>query len=181
MEKISSDTSCCRNISEEHKCSWSNSIYSKVPTYIYFMRNGYKRLEFYLEKEKCTCDWCRRCHLLWENLEPYVEKGVSLQFGSAVKDFNMNRILAIAKNEDKYMNYRYDRDVTDLENCYFHLAIYSNDFLKLLPDDLKKLCIEEYRDSKPLISEYSMAGFAMYAHKDHTVGLIIQEDEMFKE
>ena len=156
----------------------STGIYRTTPIFVYFLKNGYRPLEFYRRKEKCFCDLCRSTYLIWEKMEPYVDKGIPAQYGAHICVFDMDKVLRIARDHDKYLTYRYPREVSDKENCYFYLGLYSNIYLAKLPEDLKKVCVE-YRDSNPLIDEYSLAGYLLYGHRRYKTGLMEQEHQLF--
>ena len=146
--------------------------------YMYFYLNGHKPISFFREDMLCSCDICRRTDLKWFHLEPYADSGIKFWFGMTVdtdlSNTDVEKMIKVAVEQDKYASYRYPRDVSIAESCNFHLGLFSNDYLKNLPEDLQQLCME-YRDDMALISDYAIAGFIMDAHSGFRLGSIEKE------
>ena len=129
---------------------------------------GDKKLCFYKNNVKCCCNICEKAQLLWEHMEPYAEMGFQVHSGKEFSQSTASCMLRCAEMLDTYARVRYPRKVSIEDSMNWHLGLFSDDYLKLLPDDLKTLCLE-YRCERPLISDYVLCAYAIYSHKGYRI------------
>ena len=137
---------------------------------MFFMKNGYKDIKFYMNGEQCNCIFCRKCVLRWDALEDYADKGVQILMGDLIDEDLVEAMKVISYCAlDKYRHLIFPRDPEMSELCNWYLGLYNEEHFNMLSDDMKEVC-RDFSEGCPVVNNEAIAAYIFEAHIGYSAG-----------